>query len=76
MKVWLSDTKTGIECGINTDGDLFLGDNKSGYNLQDTLENRQKIINDFCRYTGSQYPVISAGGEPIKFDGSMIAFSR
>ena len=37
MEVWLRDEKTNIECGINIDGDLFLGDDKSGYNLRDTL---------------------------------------
>ena len=54
IEVWMRDEKTGIECGLNSDGDLFLGDNNSGYNLRDTPENRERIINDFCRYTGRQ----------------------
>lgn len=37
-----------LECGINDDGDLFLGDDRSGYNLPDTLENRERILNDFA----------------------------
>ena len=76
MKIWLSDEKTGIECGINSDGDLFIGNSTSGYNLRDTPENRQRIINDFCNYTNRQHPIIAANGEPIKFDGSMLEFSR
>lgn len=51
MKIWFKDQETGIECGINSHGELFLGDNKSGYNLPDTPENRQRIISDFKRYT-------------------------
>ena len=76
IKVWLRDEKTGIECGINKDGELFIGDNKSGYNLRDTKENREYIINDFCRYTGRQKPVIMANGEPYQGNESMIEFSR
>lgn len=52
MKIWLRDEKSGIEAGINKDGDLFLGNEASGYNLTDTRENREKIIKDFYRYTG------------------------
>lgn len=76
IKIWLKDEKTGIECGINKDGELFLGDNKSGYNLRDTKENREYIINDFCRYTGRQKPVIMANGEPYKGNESIIEFSK
>lgn len=45
------DEKTGLEYGINADGDLYLGDSESGYNLKDTPENRDKILRDFERYT-------------------------
>lgn len=76
MEIWLSDKNTGIECGINNDGDLFLGDSSSGANLPDIKENREKIIRDFCRYTGRQMPVIAANGKPLKFDGTMVEFSR
>ena len=36
-----------LSCGINDDGDLFLGDNESGYNLPDTPDNRQRILDDY-----------------------------
>ena len=45
------DERTGIEYGINRDGMLYLGDDKSGYNLYDTPENRERILRDFERYT-------------------------
>lgn len=76
MVVWLRDEKTGIECGVNSDGDLFLGTNSSGYNLPDTMENREKIIADYCWQTGSMKPIIAANGAPIKYDGSVVDFSR
>lgn len=52
MTILYKDEITGIEAGINDDGDLFLGDNISGYNLQDTPDNRRYIECDFVRYTG------------------------
>lgn len=45
------DERTGIEYGINRDGMLYLGNDKSGYNLYDTPENRERILRDFERYT-------------------------
>lgn len=45
------DDATGIEYGINSDGNLYLGDDKSGYNLPDTPENRETVLADFRRYT-------------------------
>ena len=41
-----------IVCGINSDGDLFLGDDRSGYNLPDTPENRDFILADFEYWCG------------------------
>jgi hypothetical protein len=76
VESWLKDYKTGMECGINADGNLFLGDGKSGCNLNDTPENRERIINEFCRYTGREKPVIAANGAPIKYEGDLIKFSR
>ena len=75
-QIWLKDEKTGIECGINADGDLFLGDKQIGYNLRDTKVNRARIIDDFCRYTGRQRPIIAANGAPIKDGGDVVKFSR
>ena len=66
IEVWMEDEKTGIKCGLNCDGKLFLGDNKSGYNLHDNPENRERVINDFCRYTGRQKPVTMANGKPYR----------
>ena len=43
----MPDSETG-EKAMN--GELFLGDNRSGYNLPDTPENREYILEDFERY--------------------------
>lgn len=43
------DELTGLECGINDFGELFLANESSGYNLPDTPENREYILNDFDR---------------------------
>ena len=51
MKVFYRDEKTGIEAGVNDFGELFFGDDSSGYNLPDTPENREYIRRDFIRYT-------------------------
>lgn len=76
IEVWLEDKETGIQIGTNAGGELFLGNNNSGYNLHDTPENREYIINDFCRYTGHKRPVLDASGRPLKFEGSLVEFSR
>lgn len=47
MEIWRHDENTGMTCGVNDDGDLFLGDELAGYNLPDTPENREYILNDF-----------------------------
>ena len=47
MQVWKRDERTGIEIGINDDGELFLGNSQSGFNLPDTEENREAILRDF-----------------------------
>lgn len=48
MEIWKS--YKGLECGVNDDGNLFLGDDRSGYNLSDTPENREYILKDFEYY--------------------------
>lgn len=58
MEIWLEDEKTGIHYGINDDGALFLENNSSGYILPDTYENREKMVDDFCLYTGRSRPII------------------
>ena len=55
MVIFKEDKKTGLSCGINDDGDLFLGGNGSGYNLKDTPENREYILNDFEFWNSDPY---------------------
>lgn len=50
MTIFKENEKTGLQCGVNDHGELFLGDNKSGYNLRDTPENRERILADFDYY--------------------------
>lgn len=50
MTIFKENKKTGLQCGLNDYGDLFLGDDKSGYNLTDTPENREHILADFDYY--------------------------
>jgi hypothetical protein len=47
MTIFKENKQTGLQCGINDDGDLFLGNDRSGYNLPDTPENRDRIMQDF-----------------------------
>lgn len=53
MTIFKEDERTGISCGINDDGDLFIGDGRSGATLKDTPENREAILKDFDRYTSA-----------------------
>lgn len=50
MEIWKKYDS--LECGINDDGMLFIGDNRSGYNLPDTPANRAYIIENFERELG------------------------
>lgn len=54
MIIFKQNKETGLACGINDDGDLFLGDSQSGYNLPDTPENREYILTDYA-YIMSDY---------------------
>lgn len=47
MIIFKENKKTGLQCGVNDFNELFLGDNKSGYNLPDTEENRETVKRDF-----------------------------
>ena len=51
MVIFKADEKTGISCGINDYGELFLGGNGSGYNLPNTQENVEYILVDFEYWT-------------------------
>lgn len=54
MMVFKENKKTGLQCGINDYGELFFGDDRSGYNLTDTPENREHILVDFDYYNGNR----------------------
>lgn len=47
MTIFKENKKTGLQCGVNDFGELFLGNAESGYNLPDTEENRAIIKEDF-----------------------------
>lgn len=50
MIIFKENKVTGLQCGVNDFGELFLGDKESGYNLPDTIENREIIKADFDYY--------------------------
>ena len=50
MTIFKENPEFRLSCGINDDGDLFLGDEVSGYNMPDTPENREFIMEDFDNY--------------------------
>ena len=52
MIVFLEDKETGLSCGVNDDGDLFIGDDRSGANLPDTPENREYVVDQFHYWLG------------------------
>ena len=50
MLIFKEDSRTGVSCGLNDFGELFIGNSRSGYNLPDTSENREKIpLSARCR---------------------------
>ena len=50
MIIFKENKKTGLQCGVNNCGDLFLSNDRSGYNIPDTPENREYILTDFDYY--------------------------
>ena len=61
MEVWKENKQTGLSCGINDFGELFLGNKGSGYNLPDTPENREYMGQEpaqrhcvWCRWCGTE----------------------
>ena len=46
-EIFCRDEQTGIQCGINDLGRLFIGDTLCWYNMADTPENREKLLADF-----------------------------
>lgn len=51
MLIFKEDSRTGVSCGLNDFGELFCGNARSGYNLPDTPENRDKVLSDFDYWT-------------------------
>lgn len=47
MIIFKENKKTGLSCGVNDWGELFIGDNRSGDNLSDTPENREYVLEQF-----------------------------
>lgn len=50
MTIFKKNEKTQLQCGVNDYGELFLEDDKSGYNLPNTPENRDYILANFDYY--------------------------
>ena len=50
MMILKRNDKTGLECGINDEGMLYLGDDRSGYNLPNTPDNLEYVLRDFDFY--------------------------
>lgn len=51
MKIFKQDARTGVSCGVNNFGEVFCGNDRSGYTLPDTLENREYVLADFDFWT-------------------------
>ena len=47
MIIFKENKETGLSCGINNYGELFIGNHRSGANLPDTPENREYVIKQF-----------------------------
>lgn len=54
MTIFKENKETGLSCGINDNGDLFLGDKESGYNLPYSEENKLFVLNDFEFYNNNK----------------------
>ena len=51
MKIFKQDARTGVSSGVNDFGEVFCGDDRSGYTMPDTPENRKYILADFDFWT-------------------------
>ena len=50
MTIFKENKETGLQCGVNDYGNLFLGNDRSGCILPDTLENRERVLAEFDYY--------------------------
>lgn len=57
IEYFAKDEETGMSCGINSDGQLFIGDDKSGGNMDDTPDNRLALIRYWKKYTGKDLQI-------------------
>ena len=62
-----------IQCGINDMGKLFLGDVHCWYNLEDTPENRKKLLADYAysverKQAAQEPPKVMTAGEWMSVD--------
>jgi len=73
MTILRKCNKTGYEFGINGDGNLYLCNEDSGYNLSDTPENRKKIERDFEKYTQPDSKIFYAVTSTFYDDGRVTA---
>ena len=44
---WREDEKTGLSCGLNERGEIFIGDDKSGCTIPFSLENKERFLRDY-----------------------------
>lgn len=73
MEILRRDPGTGIQCGINDMGKLFLGDMHCWYNLEDTPENRKKLLADYAysveqKQAAQEPPKVMTAGEWMSVD--------
>lgn len=57
MIIFKENKTTGLQCGINDFGEVFLCDSKSGYNLPYTEENMNLVKCDFDYYNEEKHIV-------------------
>jgi len=48
--IFKENKKTGLQCGINAYGELFVGDKESGANMPYTPQNKERILAEFERW--------------------------
>lgn len=67
------DDQTGIQCGINGAGDLFIGDAVCWRTMPDTPENREMLLLDWCysvdqKKEAQKPPKVMQAGEWLAVD--------